>query len=156
MPLAMLPELKRLPNNRIASLVGIALHLRQSDETKFKSHYFGGRSAVHKALYMVTMVATQFWTAYSLPLRRVCTNCLLMVLNARMRDYFAGNSIRAAWFEFLHFRPTGVKIQLLPMWATLSTLLCILFPIYNFTIKSLPHNFMFIKIRWVLNKLTKK
>ena len=53
----MLPELKRLPNNRIASLVGIALHLRQSDETKFKSHYFGERSVVHKALYMATMVA---------------------------------------------------------------------------------------------------
>ena len=47
----MLPELKRLPNNRIASLVGIALHLRQSDETKFKSHYFGGRSAVQGAVY---------------------------------------------------------------------------------------------------------
>ena len=60
MPLTMLPELKRLPNNRMASLAGIALHLRQSDETKFKSHYFGGRSAVHKALYMATMVATQF------------------------------------------------------------------------------------------------
>ncbi|ERT64385.1 hypothetical protein HMPREF0742_02321 [Rothia aeria F0184] len=60
MPLAMLPELKRLPNNRIASLIGIALHMRQSDETKFKSHYFGGRSAVHKALYMATMVATRF------------------------------------------------------------------------------------------------
>ena len=56
----MLPELKRLPNNRMASLVGIALHLRQSDETKFKSHYFGGRSAIHKALYMATMVATRF------------------------------------------------------------------------------------------------
>ena len=56
----MLPELKRLPNNRIASLIGIALHMRQSDETKFKSHYFGGRSAVHKALYMATMVATRF------------------------------------------------------------------------------------------------
>jgi len=24
---------------------------------------------------MATMVATRFWTAYSLPLRRVCANC---------------------------------------------------------------------------------
>lgn len=92
----MLPELKRLPNNRIASLVGIALHLRQSDETKFKSHYFGGRSAVHKALYMAgyhggNTVLNCLFVAVT-----ACVHKLLMVLNARMRDYFAGNSIRAA------------------------------------------------------------
>ena len=56
----MLPELKRLPNTRIAGLVGIALHLRQGRRNQIQSHYFGGRSAVHKALYMATMVATRF------------------------------------------------------------------------------------------------
>ena len=48
----MLPELGRLNHKRIASLVGIAPHPRESGETKFKSRCFGGRSAVRKALYM--------------------------------------------------------------------------------------------------------
>ena len=32
---------------------------------------------------------------------------LLMILNARMRDYFAENGIQTAWFEFWYFCPTG-------------------------------------------------
>ena len=58
--MAMLPELGRLSHKRIASLVGIAPHPRESGETKFKSRCFGGRSAVRKALYMATVVATRF------------------------------------------------------------------------------------------------
>ncbi|MFP5075644.1 transposase, partial [Neisseria sp. WLZKY-1] len=53
--MAMLPELGRLSHKRIASLIGIAPHPRESRETKFKSRCFGGRSAVRKALYMATV-----------------------------------------------------------------------------------------------------
>ena len=86
---AMLPELGRLSHKRIASLVGIAPHPRESGETKFKSRCFGGRSAVRKALYMATVVATRFNRLFGisisacclrvsrirLPLRHVCANC---------------------------------------------------------------------------------
>ncbi|WP_148078995.1 transposase, partial [Neisseria meningitidis] len=57
--MAMLPELGRLSHKRIAGLVGIAPHPRESGETKFKSRCFGGRSAVRKALYMATVAATR-------------------------------------------------------------------------------------------------
>ena len=50
--MSMLPELGRLSHKRIASLVGIAPHPRESGETKFKSRCLGGRSAVRKALYI--------------------------------------------------------------------------------------------------------
>ncbi|ACF29570.1 putative transposase [Neisseria gonorrhoeae] len=58
--MAMLPELGRLSHKRIAGLVGIAPHPRESGETKFKSRCFGGRSAVRKALYMAAAAATRF------------------------------------------------------------------------------------------------
>ena len=61
----------------------------QTGETKFKSRCFGGRSAVRKALYMATVVATRFEplirdfyqrllskvSRIRLPLRHVCANC---------------------------------------------------------------------------------
>ena len=87
-------------------VVGIAPHPRESGETKFKSRCFGGRSAVRKALYMATMVATRFeplirdfyqrLLSKGKPYKVAVTACmrkLLTVLNARMRDYFAGNGI---------------------------------------------------------------
>ncbi len=102
--MAMLPELGRLNHERLASLVGIAPHPRESGETKFKSHCFGGRSAVRKALYMATVVATRFeplirdfyqrLLSKGKPYKVAVTACmrkLLTILNARMRDYFAGN-----------------------------------------------------------------
>ena len=102
--MAMLPELGRLSHKRIASLVGIAPHPRESGETKFKSRCFGGRSAVRKALYMATVVATRFeplirdfyqrLLSKGKPYKVAVTACmrkLLTILNARMRDYFAEN-----------------------------------------------------------------
>ena len=102
--MAMLPELGRLNHKRLASLVGIAPHPRESGETKFKSRCFGGRSAVRKALYMATVVATRFeplirdfyqrLLSKGKPYKVAVTACmrkLLTVLNARMRDYFAEN-----------------------------------------------------------------
>ena len=102
--MAMLPELGRLSHKRRANLVGIAPHPRESGETKFKSRCFGGRSAVRKALYMATVVATRFeplirdfyqrLLSKGKPYKVAVTACmrkLLMILNARMRDYFAEN-----------------------------------------------------------------
>ena len=90
----------------LASLVGIAPHPRESGETKFKSRCFGGRSAVRKVLYMATVVATRFeplirdfyqrLLSKGKPYKVAVTACmrkLLTILNARMRDYFAGNGI---------------------------------------------------------------
>ena len=102
--MAMLPELGRLNHKRLASLVGIAPHPRESGETKFKSRCFGGRSAVRKALYMATVVAVRFeplirdfyqrLLSKGKPYKVAVTACmrkLLTILNAQMRDYFAGN-----------------------------------------------------------------
>ena len=107
--MAMLPELGRLNHKRLASLVGIAPHPRESGEAKFKSRCFGGRFAVRKALYMATVVATRFepiirdfyqrLLSKGKPYKVTVTACmrkLLTILNARMRDYFAENGIRTA------------------------------------------------------------
>ena len=106
--MSMLPELGRLSHKRIASLVGIAPHPRESGETKFKSRCFGG-SAVRKALYMATVVAIRFeplirdfyqrLLSKGKPYKVAVTACmrkLLTILNARMRDYFAENGIQTA------------------------------------------------------------
>ncbi|HID8706565.1 TPA: transposase, partial [Neisseria meningitidis] len=98
--MAMLPELGRLSHKRIASLAGIAPHPRESEETKFKSRCFGGRSAVRKALYMATVVATRFkplirdfyqrLPSEGKPYKVAVTaymRKLLTISNARMRDY---------------------------------------------------------------------
>ena len=107
--MAMLPELGRPNHKRLAGLVGIAPHPGDSRETKFKSRCFDGRSAVRKALYMATVVATRFeplirdfyqrLLSKGKPYKVAVTACmrkLLTVLNARMRDYFAENGIRTA------------------------------------------------------------
>ena len=70
---------------------------------------FGGRSAVRKALYMATVVATRFeplirdfyqrLLSKGKPYKVAVTACmrkLLTILNARMRDYFAENGIQTA------------------------------------------------------------
>ena len=107
--MAMLPELGRVTHKRIAGLVGIAPHPRESGESKFKSRCFGGRSAVRKALYMAAVVAVRFEPVIRDFYRRLksagkpykvavtaCMHKLLTVLNARMRDYFAANGLQTA------------------------------------------------------------
>ncbi|MDO4248282.1 MAG: IS110 family transposase [Neisseria sp.] len=98
----MLPELGRVSHKRIAGLVGVAPHPRESGESKFKSRCFGGRSAVRKALYMAAMVAAHheprikdFYQRLRLrgkPYKVEVTACmrkLLTILNAMMRDRLA-------------------------------------------------------------------
>lgn len=107
--MAMLSGLGRLSHKRIVSLVGIVPHPRESRETEFRSRCFGGGLAVRKALYMVTVIATRFEPLIrgfyqrllfkGKPYKVAVTaymHKLLMILNARVRDYFAENGIRMA------------------------------------------------------------
>lgn len=58
--IAELPELGRLSRHEIAALVGVAPFNRDSGKWKGKRSTWGGRSAVRSALYMATLVATQY------------------------------------------------------------------------------------------------
>jgi transposase len=58
--LAELPELGTTNSKRIASLVGIAPHNRDSGTMRGKRTVWGGRATVRSALYMATLVATKY------------------------------------------------------------------------------------------------
>ena len=58
--IAELPELGRLSRHEIAALVGVAPFNRDSGKWKGKRSTWGGRSSVRSALYMATLVATQY------------------------------------------------------------------------------------------------
>ena len=58
--LAELPELGTLDRRRIASLVGLAPHPRQSGTWRGKSFIGGGRASVRTALFMAAMVAGRY------------------------------------------------------------------------------------------------
>lgn len=55
-----LPELGKLTNKAIASLVGLAPKTNESGKKIFKAHISGGRFVVRHALYMAAMVATRY------------------------------------------------------------------------------------------------
>lgn len=97
--LSMLPELGKVSNKQIASLVGVAPHPQESGTMKFKSRCFGGRPVVRKALYMAAMVAARFEPRIKAFYKRLCAKgkpykvavnaCmrkLLIILNAMVRD----------------------------------------------------------------------
>lgn len=97
--LSMLPELGKVSNKQIASLVGVAPHPQESGTMKFKSRCFGGRSVVRKALYMAAMVAARFEPRIKAFYKRLrakgkpykvavnaCMRKLLIILNAMVRD----------------------------------------------------------------------
>ncbi|MBU0690224.1 IS110 family transposase [bacterium] len=58
--IAELPELGRLSRHEIAALVGVAPFNRDSGKWKGKRATWGGRAPVRSALYMATLVATQY------------------------------------------------------------------------------------------------
>lgn len=100
--LSMLPELGKVSHKKIASLVGVAPHPKQSGTIKFKSRCFGGRAVVRKTLYMATVVAVRFeprikafyqhllgkGKPYKVAIN-ACMHKLLTILNAMMRDNIA-------------------------------------------------------------------
>lgn len=55
-----LPELGKLTNKAIASLVGLAPKTNESGKKIFKAHISGGRFVVRHTLYMAAMVATRY------------------------------------------------------------------------------------------------
>ena len=55
-----LPELGKLTNKEIASLVGLAPKTNESGKKVFKAHISGGRFVVRHALYMAALVATRY------------------------------------------------------------------------------------------------
>lgn len=58
--LIQLPELGKLNNKEIASLVGVAPKTNESGKKVFKAHISGGRFAVRHALYMAALVAARY------------------------------------------------------------------------------------------------
>lgn len=100
--LSMLPELGKVSHKKIASLVGVAPHPKESGTMKFKSRCFGGRSVVRKTLYMAAVVAVRFeprikafyqhllgrGKPYKVAIN-ACMHKLLTILNAMMRDKLA-------------------------------------------------------------------
>jgi len=97
--LASLPELGQLNRRKIASLAGLAPINRDSGQFRGKRMICGGRSAVRKALYMATLVATiynptirNFYNrllATGKPKKLALTACmrkLLIILNSTLKN----------------------------------------------------------------------
>lgn len=97
--LATLPELGQLNRRQIASLAGLAPINRDSGQFRGKRMIGGGRSAVRKALYMATLVATiynptirNFYNrllATGKPKKLALTACmrkLLIILNSILKN----------------------------------------------------------------------
>lgn len=97
--LACLPELGRLNDKEIASLVGVAPHSRDSGAYRGKRSIWGGRSTVRTKLYMSTFVALRCNPVIAAVYQRLasagkehkvalvaCMRKLLIILNAMLRD----------------------------------------------------------------------
>jgi transposase len=96
--LAELPELGTRNRQQIAALVGVAPLNKDSGKMRGKRRVFGGRAPVRRALYMATLVATQFnpviRTFYEHLLAQgkekkvaltACMRKLLVILNSMIR-----------------------------------------------------------------------
>lgn len=100
--LAELPELGRIGNKEISSLVGVAPHNVDSGTMRGQRSIQGGRASVRKALYLAALTATR----YDGPIRDfyghliskgkkpkvaiiACMRKMLITLNAQMRDHYA-------------------------------------------------------------------
>ena len=96
--LAALPELGQLNRRQIASLAGLAPINRDSGQFRGIRMIWGGRSAVRKALYMATLVATKYnptirkfynrLLATGKPKKLALTACmrkLLIILNSTLK-----------------------------------------------------------------------
>jgi transposase len=97
--LAELPELGQLTDKQIARLVGLAPINSDSGNHRGKRQIQGGRTAARSALYMATLVATQYNQVISAFYQRLvakgkpkklaltaCMRKLLVIINAMIRD----------------------------------------------------------------------
>ena len=99
--LADLPELGRIGNKSISSLIGVAPHNVDSGTMRGQRCIQGGRGAVRQALYLATLTATRYDGVIrdfylSLVARGkkpkvaliACIRKMIIILNARMRDFY--------------------------------------------------------------------
>jgi len=100
--LAELPELGRIDNKAISSLVGVAPHNVDSGNMRGERHIHGGRPYVRKMLYMAVLSTIRYHdtirTFYQNLILRgkkpkvalvAAMRKLIIILNAKMRDYYA-------------------------------------------------------------------
>jgi len=100
--LAALPELGKLTNKQIASLVGVAPYSQQSGRWRGQSRIRGGRGDVRAVLYMATLTATRCNPVIRAFYQRLigagkkkkvalvaCMRKLLVILNAMIKDQTA-------------------------------------------------------------------
>lgn len=93
-----LPELGKLSGKKIASLVGVIPHPRESGEWKGKSFCAGGRAIVRNALYMAALSASRYEPVFKAFYNRLvargkakkvalmaCMRKLLTVINALVK-----------------------------------------------------------------------
>ncbi|HBS27182.1 MAG TPA: IS110 family transposase [Gammaproteobacteria bacterium] len=103
--LAGLPELGRINNKAISSLIGVAPHNVDSGTMRGTRHIQGGRSYVRQSLYLAALTATR----YDGPIRDfyismlargkkpkvaiiACMRKMIVTLNAKTRDFYAMNA----------------------------------------------------------------
>jgi transposase len=99
--LADLPELGRIGNKSISSLIGVAPHNIDSGTMRGQRCIQGGRTHVRDALYLATLTATRYDGVIrdfylSLIARGkkpkvaliACIRKMIIILNARMRDFY--------------------------------------------------------------------
>lgn len=96
---ALLPELGKLDNKKIAALVGVAPFNKDSGKSRGKMMIYGGRMEVRNVLYMATLSAKKWNPVIKEMYERLvgrgkikkvalvgCMRKLLVILNAMLRD----------------------------------------------------------------------
>ncbi|BFU60624.1 IS110 family transposase [Rodentibacter abscessus] len=98
--MSQLPELGKLSSKRIASLVGVIPHVRESGQWKGKSFCQGGRAIVRNALYMAALSAVRHEPVFKAFYNRLvargkakklaltaCMRKLLTIMNALVKRH---------------------------------------------------------------------
>ncbi len=103
--IAGLPELGRISNKAISSLIGVAPHNVDSGTMRGTRHIQGGRAYIRQSLYLAALTATRYDGStrdfyLSLIARGkkpkvaiiACMRKMIVVLNAQIRDHYALNT----------------------------------------------------------------
>lgn len=107
--LGLLPELGHLNRRQIAKLVGVAPLNHDSGSWRGRRVIWGGRAQVRAILYMGALTAVRFEPTLRVTYQRLrangkpakvaivaCMRKMLVILNARMREYYAEQSAPTA------------------------------------------------------------